>query len=134
MTFSQTGLHELTNLWYSYALIATVTDYDSWRPHSEAVTTAEVFKTLKANAETSRHVAATVLEYLHLAISGSNAAQDPNGKVPEGTELLLEEVGSMKFSIMPRSTTEMPEDRKKLAFVLPQYFGALDGDVVEGSG
>jgi hypothetical protein len=38
----------------SYALIATVTDYDSWR------LAGEVFKTLEANAETSRHVAATI--------------------------------------------------------------------------
>lgn len=120
----------------SYALVATVTDYDSWRPHSEAVTAAEVFKTLKANAETSRHVAATILHDLHLAISGnSNAcASDPNAVVSsEGKDLLLEEVGSMKFSIMPRSLPEKPEDLKKLAFVLPEYFGDSNGDVVEGS-
>ncbi|KAK7040748.1 S-methyl-5-thioadenosine phosphorylase [Paramarasmius palmivorus] len=95
----------------SYALIATATDYDSWRPHSEAVTAAEVFKTLKANADTSRHVAATILDDLHQALSADGA-----------TDILLEEVGSMKFSIMPRSVQQKPEDRKKLAFVLPEYF------------
>jgi len=97
----------------SYALIATSTDYDSWRPAEGAVTAAEVFKTLKANADTSRHVASTILEELVTAVSA-----------PAGVaELLSDEVGSMKFSIMPRSEKQIPEDRKKLAFILPEYFG-----------
>lgn len=116
----------------SYALIATVTDYDSWRPHSEAVTAAEVFKTLKANAETSRHVAATILEDLHIAISGSNLkpdTSDPNAITSgEGRELLLEEVGSMKFSVMPISLPLKSGDRRKLTFVLPEYFSESDVD------
>ena len=45
-----------------YALIATVTDYDSWRENESAVTAAEVFKTLHANADLSRKVAETVLD------------------------------------------------------------------------
>ncbi|KAG5633868.1 hypothetical protein DXG03_006551, partial [Asterophora parasitica] len=102
----------------SYALIATATDYDSWRPQSEAVTAAEVFKTLKTNAETSRLVAATLLEELHIAVS------------TQGQGLLLEEVGSMKFSIMPRSDKQNPEDRKKLAYILPEYFAGEDGEDV----
>ena len=40
----------------SYALIATATDYDAWRSNEEAVTVAEVIKTLHTNAETSRCV------------------------------------------------------------------------------
>ncbi|KII90489.1 hypothetical protein PLICRDRAFT_157639 [Plicaturopsis crispa FD-325 SS-3] len=92
----------------SYALVATATDYDSWRPHSEAVTAAEVFKTLQTNAETSRHVAATILEDLHAeALDGG---------------LLTEEVGAMRFAIMPRSEKQSDADRKKLAYVLPAYF------------
>ncbi|KAK0205844.1 Methylthioadenosine phosphorylase [Desarmillaria ectypa] len=94
----------------SYALIATATDYDAWRPHSDTVTAAEVFKTLKANADTSRLVAATVLDELHAAVSAS------------GENFLLEQVGSMSFSIMPRSQKQDPEHRKKLAYVLPEYF------------
>ncbi|KAK0490261.1 nucleoside phosphorylase domain-containing protein [Armillaria novae-zelandiae] len=94
----------------AYALIATATDYDAWRPHSDTVTAAEVFKTLKANAETSRLVAATVLDELHAAVSAS------------GENFLLEQVGSMSFSIMPRSEKQDPEHRKKLAYVLPEYF------------
>jgi 5'-methylthioadenosine phosphorylase len=112
-----------------------VTDYDSWRPHSEAVTAAEVFKTLKANADTSRYVAATILEDLHLSISGPNSntdAPDPNAIVSgEGKELLLEEVGSMNFSIMPRSHPANAEDLQKLAFVLPEYFGGPNGDATD---
>ncbi|KAH9017711.1 Methylthioadenosine phosphorylase [Lactarius hengduanensis] len=92
----------------SYALIATVTDYDSWRPNSEVVTTAEVFKTLKANAETSRHVAATILQELHEATLQGN--------------ILSEEAGSMRFAIMPRSEHQKQEDRDKLRYILPKYF------------
>ncbi|KAF8812760.1 Methylthioadenosine phosphorylase [Phlegmacium glaucopus] len=94
----------------SYALIATATDYDSWRPHSDSVTAAEVFKTLKANADTSRLVISTILHDLHAALSGEEA------------NVFLEEVGSMKFSIMPRSGQLKEENRKKLAYVLPEYF------------
>ncbi|KAI0289792.1 nucleoside phosphorylase domain-containing protein [Multifurca ochricompacta] len=82
----------------SYALIATVTDYDSWRPSAEAVTVAE----------TSRHVAGTILQELHAA-----ALQG---------DILSEEVGSMRFSIMPRSNHQKQEDRDKLRYVLPTYF------------
>lgn len=94
----------------SYALVATATDYDSWRPHSDSVTTAEVFKTLKKNADTSRLVISTILEALH----GSLTGQDAN--------VFLQEVGSMKLSIMPRSGKLKEEDRRKLAYVLPEYF------------
>ncbi|KAL5488461.1 MEU1 [Sanghuangporus weigelae] len=92
----------------SYALIATSTDYDSWRENSEAVTAAEVFKTLKTNADTSKHVLELIVADLHDAAD--------NG------EILSEEVGSMQYSIMPRSEKQSEEDRKKLAFVLPAYF------------
>ncbi|KAI0312041.1 Methylthioadenosine phosphorylase [Amylostereum chailletii] len=92
----------------SYALIATATDYDAWRPHEEAVTAAEVFKTLKANADASRHVAATVLEALHQAA--------------EEGDILGEEQGSMKFSIMPRAGGQKEDDLAKLRYILPEYF------------
>ncbi|KAH7888277.1 nucleoside phosphorylase domain-containing protein [Phlebopus sp. FC_14] len=95
-----------------YALIATATDYDSWRPNSEAVTAAEVFKTLQTNANTSKHVAAAILEDLHLA-----ALQG---------DLLSEEKGSMQFSIMPRSGGQKKEDVEKLAYILPEYFANSD--------
>ncbi|PFH47326.1 hypothetical protein AMATHDRAFT_77263 [Amanita thiersii Skay4041] len=99
----------------SYALIATATDYDSWRPHSGAVTTAEVFKTLQANADTSRQVAATVLDELHTLIDGEGSGDGKDA-------VLLEEVGSMRLSIMPRTEERKKEDEEKLAYILPQYF------------
>ena len=106
-------LHHLVDFFLyinSYALIATATDYDSWRPHSDSVTASEVFKTLKANADTSRLVISTILDDLHASLTG------------EGANVLLQEVGSMKLSIMPRSGKLNEENRKKLAYVLPEYF------------
>lgn len=94
----------------SYALICTATDYDSWRPETDAVTAHDVFQTLKQNADTSRAVAATVLDELQAAITGPEAG------------VFLEHVGSMKFSIMPRSERQNIADREKLAYVLPEYF------------
>lgn len=100
--------HCLSN---SYALIATATDYDSWRPHSEAVTAAEVFKTLKDNANTARLVIETILDDLNTIVSGDDRAT------------LLEEAGKMRLSIMPRGfVNEEEEDIKKLSFILPEYF------------
>ena len=92
----------------SYALVATVTDYDSWRENEAPVTAAEVFKTLHANSRLSKLVAATILEDLHAAAVDG--------------DLLTEEIGSMQFSIMPRSEKQKDEDRIKLSYVLPTYF------------
>ncbi|KAI0282443.1 Methylthioadenosine phosphorylase [Russula brevipes] len=86
----------------------TVTDYDSWRPNTDAVTAAEVFKTLRENVETSRHVAGTILQELHAAVLQG--------------DILSEEAGSMQSSILPRSTQQRQEDRDKLCYVLPAYF------------
>jgi 5'-methylthioadenosine phosphorylase len=41
--------------------------------------------------------------------------------------IFLEEVRSMKFSIMPRSEKQKHEDRQKLAYVLPEYFLVEEG-------
>lgn len=64
-------------------------------------------QTLQANANTSRHVAAAILEDLHVAAQG---------------DLLNEEKGSMAFSIMPRNTDQKEVDIEKLAYILPEYF------------
>ncbi|KAF9067198.1 nucleoside phosphorylase domain-containing protein [Rhodocollybia butyracea] len=93
----------------SYALVATATDYDAWRPDEASVTSAEVFKTLTQNADTSRHVAATILDEIHEVFAGNEVD-------------MLEEVGRMKLSIMPRSAQQNPDDRTKLAYLLPEYF------------
>ena len=92
----------------SYALIATATDYDSWRPNTASVTASEVFKTLKQNADTSRHVAAYILEEL---VKG------------EYEKLLEVEEGGMKYSIMPTSGDGKGEEgRRMLRYILPSYF------------
>ena len=67
-----------------------------------------MFKTLKANADASRHVAATVLDALH-------------GAALQG-DILGEEIGSMQFSIMPRTGGQKEEDVAKLRYILPEYF------------
>ncbi|KAJ7092930.1 Methylthioadenosine phosphorylase [Mycena belliarum] len=92
----------------SFALIATATDYDAWRPHEAGVTAAEVGTILRQNADTSRHVAAHVIERL-LALTES------------GEALLSEEVGSMRFALMVPPKSVKNAD---LAYVLPEYFDA----------
>ncbi|KAF8987116.1 hypothetical protein BDQ17DRAFT_1548260 [Cyathus striatus] len=113
----------------SYALIATATDYDSWCPSSDSITAAEVFKTLKANADTSRLVAATegirypykLLHFIHIGFFSLPRIYHLHPC--NEASVFLEEVGGIKFSIMPRSGEQKMEEKEKLAFVLPEYFG-----------
>lgn len=93
---------------HSYALIATSTDYDAWRVGEETVTTAEVFKTLKTNADTSRHVTREILEELHAVVQAGEA--------------LSEEEGAMRNAIMRDPKLVPEEGRKRLAYILPNYF------------
>ncbi|KZT36913.1 Methylthioadenosine phosphorylase [Sistotremastrum suecicum HHB10207 ss-3] len=93
----------------SYALIATATDYDSWRPNEAAVTAADVVKTLKKNADISRHVAAVVLTDLHAAVA-------------EGG-ILTDSIGCMRSAIV--RPAKSPEDIRKLHYILPEYFPVL---------
>lgn len=90
---------------YSYVLIATATDYDCWRVNETPVTVFEVVKTLRANADASRHVTETILEEVHAAVSGGI-----------GTEK-----GSMQFSIMTAKEKQRAEDRVKLGYILPYF-------------
>jgi 5'-methylthioadenosine phosphorylase len=55
-------------------------------------------------------VISTILDDLHASLTGADA------------NIFLQEVGSMKLSIMPRSGALKEEDRKKLAYILPEYF------------
>ncbi|KAJ7202888.1 nucleoside phosphorylase domain-containing protein [Mycena pura] len=87
----------------SFALIATATDYDAWRPHEAGVTAAEVGAILKQNADTSRHVAAHVIESLLAA----------------DVSLLAEEAGSMRFALMSSPSAHKSVE---LAYILPEYF------------
>ncbi|PBL01673.1 hypothetical protein ARMGADRAFT_224437 [Armillaria gallica] len=54
----------------SYVLIATATDYDAWRPHSDTVTAAEVFKTLKASLGFDRGAEGGDARYLKIVMAG----------------------------------------------------------------
>ena len=45
----------------------------------------------------------------------------------------LEEVGSMKFSIMPRSEKHKQEDRQKPAYILPEYLSGGEGAEVSSA-
>ncbi|KAF7344629.1 Ribonucleoside-diphosphate reductase [Mycena sanguinolenta] len=78
------------------------------------VTAADVFKTLQANASTSRFVAAYVLEELAKGVADNNLMS-----------ILTEEEGSMKFSLMRQSSAEKddPVAAQQLAYILPNYFG-----------
>ncbi|KAG8877352.1 S-methyl-5-thioadenosine phosphorylase [Tulasnella sp. 331] len=91
----------------SYALIATSTDYDSWRVGEAPVTVEEVMKTLKVNADTSRKVAAALLE-------------DVSNAIAKG-DVLTQAVGSMKFAVSTHPAAQAEEDRKKLLFILPHF-------------
>ncbi|KAK7046404.1 S-methyl-5'-thioadenosine phosphorylase [Favolaschia claudopus] len=97
----------------SFALIATATDYDAWRPHQPGVTATEVGAILEKNAHTSRHVAAHVIERL-LRVA------EAEGKDAKG--LLNEEKGCMRFGLMVN--TEKKVKNAKLVYVLPEYFTA----------
>jgi len=91
----------------SYALIATSTDYDSWRVGEEPVTVAEVVKTLKKNAGTSRKVASALIEEV------SNA-------IVKG-DVLTEAAGSMQWSTVTQAAAQSAEDKKKLSYILPYF-------------
>ncbi|EJD42419.1 glutamate biosynthesis-related protein [Auricularia subglabra TFB-10046 SS5] len=92
----------------SYALIATATDYDSWRVSAEPVTVAEVVKTLKTNADNSRSVTEQVIEDLQSAVVKADVIRGAKG--------------SMQYSMVSRREHWPEEDRKKLSYILPEYF------------
>jgi len=91
----------------SYALIATSTDYDSWRVGEVPVTVEEVIKTLHTNAETSRKVAGILIEQVSNAVIAGN--------------VLTQATGSMKYSVVTQPAAQSAEDKKKLSYILPYF-------------
>lgn len=88
-------------------MIATSTDYDSWRVGEEPVTVAEVVRTLKTNADTSRKVAAALIDAVSEAILKG--------------DVLTQAAGSMQWSVVTQPSVQSDEDRKKLAYILPYF-------------
>ncbi|KAG8837597.1 S-methyl-5-thioadenosine phosphorylase [Serendipita sp. 400] len=91
----------------SYALIATATDYDAWREDAEPVTVAEVIKTLTTNAELSRKVAAAIISELHAGVVSK--------------EIISDVEGGMQYAIITQPDHQQPQDREKLAYILPYF-------------
>lgn len=88
-------------------MIATATDYDSWRVNEAPVTVEEIMKTLKSNADISRKVAAALLE----EVSNAIAKRD----------VLTQAIGAMKFAVSTHPHAQKEEDRKKLSYILPHF-------------
>lgn len=100
------------------------TDYDSWRPAEEVVTAHDVMQTMHSNSTAAKLVVLSILDDLNSVVSKHHnflSGAEKESVIAE-EEALLSERGSMKFSIMPRSAQQKPEDRKKLAFILPEHF------------
>lgn len=72
------------------------------------MTVSEVLKTLHDNAEAACRVAGHILGPVHAMV--------------EKKDILTNAVGSMKYSIVTQPKFQTVEDRKKLAYILPEYF------------
>ncbi|KAJ9125239.1 hypothetical protein QFC22_000194 [Naganishia vaughanmartiniae] len=94
----------------SYAMICTSTDYDCWRVSEEPVTVAEVVKTLHKNASTSKLITVSILDHLHEAIASQS--------------LKLKAKGNMEYSIITKKEAWPVESKKKLSYILPEYFSS----------
>ncbi|KAH8924281.1 glutamate biosynthesis-related protein [Atractiella rhizophila] len=99
-----------------YVLVCTSTDYDSWRVTEEAVNATEVLETLHANSVMSKHISLAVIEALGL---------------PEASEALDSSKGGMKLAIFRDPTKVKMETRKKLGYILEEYFGVADEGTFE---
>lgn len=87
------------------------TDYDAWRPSSEAVTVAEVIQTLHTNVAASQRVTLALLDKVHASVAD-----------PKTSEIVRAVDGSMKMSIMTRSEF-IPEKVKERLRYIHEWFG-----------
>ncbi|BGO90520.1 hypothetical protein NBRC10512_005237 [Rhodotorula toruloides] len=95
----------------SYALVATSTDYDAWRVDAAPVTVEEVMKTLRTNAELSKHITASILGAVHTAVK--------SGQIQGQT-------GQMQYSLMTPHKEVGAEELHRLTYLLPNYFNYPD--------
>ena len=93
----------------SYVLIATSTDYDSWRESNEAVSVAEVLGSLRANVEASEVVTLALLDQVH------NVVKD------DLSTMVRHMQGSMRFSVMTKPEFIKPHVIERLRYVLPWF-------------
>ncbi|WFD35344.1 S-methyl-5'-thioadenosine phosphorylase [Malassezia cuniculi] len=94
----------------SYVLIATATDYDSWRESNEAVSVAEVLESLRANVAASEVVTLALLDKVHDLVKDEFAT------------IVRHMNGSMRFSVMTKPEFIKPHVIERLRYVLP-WFG-----------
>lgn len=92
----------------AYALICTSTDYDCWRVSEEPVTVAEVIKTLHTNAATSKEITLAILDRVHQAVVEAKVS--------------LTAPGNMQYSIITPPNHWPEASKRKLAYILPNYF------------
>ncbi|KAJ2848892.1 S-methyl-5-thioadenosine phosphorylase [Coemansia brasiliensis] len=95
----------------TYALVCMATDYDAWRESEEAVTVAEVMKTMKVNAVNAKTLLLALLPELESAAYKDSAQQ-----------LISSEVGSMQYAFQQPPHKQNAAGRAKLRFLFPQYF------------
>ncbi|PWZ01430.1 purine phosphorylase [Testicularia cyperi] len=93
----------------SYVLIATATDYDSWRPSSEAVNVAEVLESLASNVAASNKVTVSLLDKIH------NIVQDENSPTVKAIR------DSMRFAVMTKPQFIDQKTKDNIRFVLPWF-------------
>lgn len=94
----------------SYVLIATSTDYDSWRETNEAVSVAEVLESLRANVTASEVVTLALLDQVH------DLVRD------DFSPIVRHMNNSMRFSVMTKPEHIKPHVIERLRYVLP-WFG-----------
>lgn len=92
----------------TYQLICMATDYDCWRVEEEHVTADKVMATMTSNAAMAKKLLIELLPQVAEALK--------QGELREGVR------GNMEFACMT-AVQEMPEEwRKKLRYVLPEYY------------
>jgi len=91
---------------FSYVLIAQITDYDAWRITAEPVTVAEVMATIAANVTVSNQLTLTILDQVHNALAKGEL------KTCKGT---------MEYSVMTKTNMISEDAKKTLSFILPYF-------------
>ena len=94
----------------SYVLIATSTDYDSWRESNEAVSVAEVLESLRANVTASEVVTLALLDKVHDLVK------------EDFSPIVRHMSNSMRFSIMTKPESLDQRVVQRLRYILP-WFG-----------